>query len=381
MRTCKSGKIKIKANNNHEKKKNRDLSNHYSNNNIDSEQTFNDFIRIEDDYKIKYNKYNYSNQKCSQFDKTIKIDWSLANHYIINNRKNIKKDIFLNSKNNEKENSSAKDQDICNFENDIIYNSNEKVSPKIKNNKNKRKINKNRNYIRSTGYNPCTGEVYTYNSDQRSSKNQSKNNFRNNLDISSNHNTDEINENIGSKMITVHNSDYFKDFNDNSEPIKINNDNNNYFSQKDNINSFQPFSGNFNSNLNKIKDVNKNIIKNIPKRKTETSNTIKINVISPKYNKTIKEQNNLNIKSLNMESSLTTQSRIKSSQKRNGPLIEFLSQINMMKYLNSLDNNGFDDINLLIDQAKKGNIVKDHELKEAGINIPGDRAKFIIRIN
>jgi len=237
------------------------------------------------------------------------------------------------------------------------------------------------NYIRSTGYNLCTGEVYTYNSDQRSSKNQSKNNFRNNLDISSNHNTDEINENIGSKMITVYNSDYFKDFNDNSEPIKINNDNNNYFSQRDNINSFQPFSGNFNSNLNKIKDVNKNIIKNIPKRKTETSNTIKRNVISPKYNKTIKEQNNLNIKSLNMESSLTTQSRIKSSQKRNGPLIEFLSQINMMKYLNSLDNNGFDDINLLIDQAKKGNIVKDHELKEARINIPGDRAKFIIRIN
>ena len=81
-----------------------------------------------------------------------------------------------------------------------------------------------------------------------------------------------------------------------------------------------------------------------------------------------------------MGSSLITQSREKSSNKKNNPLIEFLSQINLLKYFNNLDNNGFDDINLLIEEAKKGDIIKDQELKEVGINIPGDRAKILIRI-
>ena len=81
-----------------------------------------------------------------------------------------------------------------------------------------------------------------------------------------------------------------------------------------------------------------------------------------------------------MESSLVTDSRLKTSHKRNNLLIEFLSQINLLNYLNNLDSNGFDDINLLIEEAKKGDIIKDQELKEAGINSPGDRSKILIRI-
>ena len=354
MRSCKSGKIKV--NNKQGKKKNRESYNYNSNYNFDTEKTFNDIINFEDDYKIKNNNYNYSNQKCSQFDKTIKIDWSMTNKYIINSKQK-NEDIYLNGNNEEKKNSLGKDQDICNFEdNHSFYNQkfdvipeknsliskvnnktsniNYKVSPKIKNNKKNIINNKNRNYLRnSSGYNHLINEEYTNNSEQTSSKNPSKNIFRNNLDITSNHYTEEINKGNESKMNTIYNNDNFMDFNDNSESLKLNNDNNDFF-----------------------------------------------NILSKKYNKTIKEEKNLNIKSLNLESSLVTQSRIKSSQKRNGPLIEFLSQINMIKYFNNLDSNGFDDINLLIDQAKNGNIVTDHELKEAGINIPGDRAKILIRI-
>ena len=79
MRSCKSGKIK--ANNKQGKKKNRESYNYNSNYNFDTEKAFNDIINFEDDYKIKNNNYNYSNQKCSQFDKTIKIDWSMTNKY------------------------------------------------------------------------------------------------------------------------------------------------------------------------------------------------------------------------------------------------------------------------------------------------------------
>jgi hypothetical protein len=42
--------------------------------------------------------------------------------------------------------------------------------------------------------------------------------------------------------------------------------------------------------------------------------------------------------------------------------------------------NGFDNVNLLIEQMKTNIPIKDSELKKAGINIPGDRAKILIRL-
>ena len=62
-------------------------------------------------------------------------------------------------------------------------------------------------------------------------------------------------------------------------------------------------------------------------------------------------------------------------------LKEFLLQINMEKYLDILAINGFDDINLILEQSKNGgSSIQDSELKEAGITLPGDRAKILIRI-
>ncbi len=62
-------------------------------------------------------------------------------------------------------------------------------------------------------------------------------------------------------------------------------------------------------------------------------------------------------------------------------LRDFLSQINMDKYIGILTTNGFDDINLILEQSKNGGAsIQDNELKEAGISKPGDRAKILIRI-
>ena len=62
-------------------------------------------------------------------------------------------------------------------------------------------------------------------------------------------------------------------------------------------------------------------------------------------------------------------------------LRDFLSQINMDKYIGLLTTNGFDDINLILEQSKNGGTsIQDNELKEAGISKPGDRAKILIRI-
>ena len=68
------------------------------------------------------------------------------------------------------------------------------------------------------------------------------------------------------------------------------------------------------------------------------------------------------------------------NNKSNLLLRNFLSQINMEKYYNILKINGFDNINLLIEQMKSDSPIKDSELKNSGINIPGDRAKILIRL-
>ena len=62
-------------------------------------------------------------------------------------------------------------------------------------------------------------------------------------------------------------------------------------------------------------------------------------------------------------------------------LYNFLLEIKMEKYYNFFITNGFDDINLIIEQTKNNELgINDKELKEIGIQLPGDRAKILIRI-
>ena len=62
-------------------------------------------------------------------------------------------------------------------------------------------------------------------------------------------------------------------------------------------------------------------------------------------------------------------------------LYDFLLKIKMEKYYNFFITNGFDDINLIIEQTKNNELgINDKELKEIGIQLPGDRAKILIRI-
>lgn len=61
-------------------------------------------------------------------------------------------------------------------------------------------------------------------------------------------------------------------------------------------------------------------------------------------------------------------------------LYKFLSKINMEKYHSILTQNGFDDITLIVNQTKHGIGITDSNLKEAGILLPGDRAKILILV-
>ena len=68
------------------------------------------------------------------------------------------------------------------------------------------------------------------------------------------------------------------------------------------------------------------------------------------------------------------------SKNSHDSLYKFLAEIRMEKYYDIMTSNGFDDINLLISQTKSGLGINDKQLKQAGINLPGDRAKILIKL-
>ena len=62
-------------------------------------------------------------------------------------------------------------------------------------------------------------------------------------------------------------------------------------------------------------------------------------------------------------------------------LFKFISEINLPKsYAESLIDNGFDDLEMLVFQTKNSIALSDQNLKDIGINHPGDRAKILIHL-
>ena len=59
----------------------------------------------------------------------------------------------------------------------------------------------------------------------------------------------------------------------------------------------------------------------------------------------------------------------------------FFKEINLnLNYANKLVENGFDDLELLIEQTKEVSALSDQNLKDIGIEIPGHRAKILIHL-
>ena len=89
--------------------------------------------------------------------------------------------------------------------------------------------------------------------------------------------------------------------------------------------------------------------------------------------------NNNNNESINNDDNKNTV--LNNNINNENPLYQFLEKINLEKYYKNLSMNGFDDINLIIEQTKNNELgITNDNLKEAGILSPGDRAKIIIKV-
>ena len=155
---------------------------------------------------------------------------------------------------------------------------------------------------------------------------------------------------------------------------------------KDNINNN---SSNFsNMNINEIKNLEKidnndkanNSSKIINEYSAIKENSLEIKSQKSKNINEIETKNNTKVNfdcPLNSSQDTFNSSFIK---KNDESLYQFLFEIRQENYYSIMKSNGFDDIQLLINQTKKGNAITDIQLKLSGINIPGDRAKILIRL-
>ena len=126
------------------------------------------------------------------------------------------------------------------------------------------------------------------------------------------------------------------------------------------------------SNDNDITIQEKYLSRNLPiYDSNSTSNTYK------------KKRNNISINKINnkMNNASTGESGLGMIKKNENDLINFFWEINLSTdYAFKFIENGFDDLNILIEMNKTGNAISNKNLKDIGILKVGERAKILIRL-
>ena len=211
-------------------------------------------------------------------------------------------------------------------------------------------------------------------------------------------NFDEIQNYNGEKISTILNDDSNNNINSISKiPNQMNNKIQN--DEKDCTNTINtiiitndsdPFEVVSPRNINKIINYNynnkitnlipsespKNIYFPSPIKKKECTNSIKSSYLqSLKTSHTLSKEHELSPMYKNF------QTRIPKLFNKKKELTKFISEINLPeRYSEILIENGFDDLTLLTNQMKKGLALSYQNLKDIGINKPGDRAKILIHL-
>ena len=265
------------------------------------------------------------------------------------------KNFFINKKtnkinkfkdNNDKyKNISLKIEDRNKNNNAILNDFFDKDIPNKKNNNNNDSLNIIKNTIKRISYNEDTNDM-----------NESDKNLDNKKTIDNNFPFDEEpieqSQDFAVSLLDSSKKNNLSNFLDNNELNLSNNNINDINENQENNNSIQ-----INEFFNNEKNDKISILSNIAIKTDET-------------NKKINKNKNINKSRKKEEKTINCS---------NKSLYEFLMQIHMQKYYYNLNNNGFEYINMIIDDTKLGNYLTDKQLKMIGINIPGDRAKILIR--
>jgi ankyrin repeat protein len=213
--------------------------------------------------------------------------------------------------------------------------------------------------------------------------------------FSKNKNFDEIQNYNGEKISTILNDDTNNNISPTSKipnkmNIKIQNNEKNCNNTITIINDSESFDDISPKNINKIinydnnnKNINiissespKNIYFPSPSKKKECTSSIKSSYLqSLKTCHTLSKEHELSPIYKNYKT------RIPKLFNKKNEIIKFISDINLpQRYSEILIENGFDDLAVLTNQMKKGLALSYQNLKDIGINNPGDRAKILIHL-
>lgn len=213
--------------------------------------------------------------------------------------------------------------------------------------------------------------------------------------FSKNKNFDEIQNYNGEKIPTILNDDTNNNISPTSKipnkmNIKIQNNEKNCNNTITIINDSESFDDISPKNINKIinydnnnKNINiissespKNIYFPSPSKKKECTSSIKSSYLqSLKTCHTLSKEHELSPIYKNYKT------RIPKLFNKKNEIIKFISEINLpQRYSEILIENGFDDLAVLTNQMKKGLALSYQNLKDIGINNPGDRAKILIHL-
>ena len=244
-------------------------------------------------------------------------------------------------------------------------------------------MNKNDDIEQIQNYN---GEIMSIVNNEEPSSSTINNHITKDVNIKSlkkiNNNKDNIKKTISQTIINE--SDFCEDISP-KNTIKVNNYNNNINNINNNSNSNDE---NYHRFLTEecicdIKMSNQfttdlKYFTSPLKKKDELLNYYNNNSINPSIVQSLTTSHSINKEQY--ESPLLLSKSSKSLDKKN-ELCKFITEINLpIIYGNYLLDNGFDDLELLISITKNSIALSNQNLKDIGINVPGDRAKILIHL-
>ena len=236
-------------------------------------------------------------------------------------------------------------------------------------------VNENNNFNDIQNYNGEKISIITHEDESISSTLNyiNKNSLKSGINLNNFENTSTINPTI------VNESEFFED-NSPKNTIKNNNYNTkanviaqNYLRYNDIHNKF--FLEDCPNVPKQLEDLKCN---SSPLKKRDEINYNINSSINPSVIQSLTTAHSLNKEQI--ESPLLNNKDTKTFSKKD-QLFKFISEINLPEiYANYLLENGFDDLEVLILQARDGLALTDQHLKEIGITLPGERAKILIHL-
>ena len=132
-------------------------------------------------------------------------------------------------------------------------------------------------------------------------------------------------------------------------------------------------------NSKQISTEKKLFISSLKRKEENTFNNNRYS-INPSYVQSLTTCHTLNRDHFESNSPMVNNKKIDKKNKKEN-IFKFIQEINLPKeYANNLIDNGFDVLDVLISQTKKGIALSYQNLKDIGIKLPGERAKILVHL-